>query len=348
MTPIDAVRLPSLAHPELLPGLQSCLIQAIERRERGPTLLLYAPQEKVISLGRYHLYKGPPEHGGIGVYRRLTGGRIISLSPRWIGCSLIVPSRSGLLEPRDAQLKPEQVLNRYTRGVMAGLRSLGADCFYPGRDAITCNRREVAMCTFEETASGVLLVEIFIAIDDGLTSLPLDMERFDPDGALTCPMYTDATATTLSAVLGRQLGFEEAAQRIEAGHVSVFGATRPRDLTDAEVAAAADLAGTMGASWLHHRWPEASLNLAARSSVQLGVMEARLAAAEGKIERVALYGDFIANTAGLAQFEENLRGQSLDLMTMTAVVLQTYGDGSNFLLGCGDLTNLARLILKAS
>jgi hypothetical protein len=28
--------------------------------------------------------------------------------------------------------------------------------------------------------------------------------------------------------------------------------------------------------------------------------------------------------------------------------MEVYGDGSNFILGCGDLTNLARLILKAS
>lgn len=346
--PLDVVLLPALAPPDRLLGLQRYLLDAVDRQECAPLLLLYQLQETVISIGRYHLYSGPSSHMGIAAYRRLTGGRIINPGPRWLGCALILPSRTGLLGARDAQLKPDQVLNRYSRGVMAGLRSLGADCFYPGRDAITCNRREVAMCTFEETASGALLVEIFIAVDEGLKSLARDMERFDPEGALTCPMYTDAAATTLSGELGRETSFEEIAERLEAGYGSVFGGTRRRELTRAELTAADAQAAAPGPQWLHHRWPDASVNLAARASIQLGVMEARLAATGDKIERVALFGDFIANAAGLTRFEQNLAGQRLDLMTVTAAALQTYADGSNFLLGCGDLTNLARLILKAS
>ena len=77
-------------------------------------------------------------------------------------------------------------------------------------------------------------------------------------------------------------------------------------------------------------------------------MEARLAVAGDRIERIEFYGDFIANSAGLIQFEQNLAAKRLDLMTLTGAALQVYGDGSNFILGCGDLSNLARLILKAS
>jgi lipoate-protein ligase A len=345
--PVDVVRLPALA-PDLLPGLQSHLIEAVQRHDCAPLLLLYQFQEKAISIGRYHLYDGPPSHDGIGGYRRLTGGRIINPSPRWMGCALILPSRTGLLGPRDSQLKPEQVMNRYTRGVMAGLRSLGADCFYPGRDAITIDRREVAMCTFEETASGTLLVEIFIGLDEGLNSMAHDMERFDPQGVLTCAMYTDATATTLSRELGRRVDFDEVAQRLQEGYGAVFGGTRRRELSAAELSAANDCTLSPETRWLHHRWPDAALNLTARASIQLGMMEVRLAVAGDKIERVALNGDLIANSSGLDQLEENLVGQPLDLMSVTAAAIQTYSDSFNFLLGCGDLTNLARLILKAS
>ncbi|MGO9059301.1 MAG: lipoyl protein ligase domain-containing protein [Candidatus Binataceae bacterium] len=340
--------MPALAPPDLLVGLQLHLLDIITSGRCAAALLLYQFQEKVVSIGRYHPYRGPAERAGITAYRRLTGGRIINPGPRWLGCSLMLPSRAALLGERDARLRPEQVMNRYTRGAMAGLRDLGADCFYPGRDAITCNRREVAMCTFEESASGALLFEMFIALEEGLESLPADLERFDPEGALTCPMYTNATSTTLSEELKRGVSFEETAQRLEAGYGSVFGGARRRDLTSAETAAAGGQISALGAQWLHHRWPDPSLNLAARASIQLGMMEARLAVAEDKVERVALYGDFIANASGLTTFEQNLAGQRLDLMTVSAIALQTYEDGSNFLLGCGDLTNLARLILKAS
>ncbi len=311
-------------------------------------LLLYQFQEKVVSIGRYHPYRGPALRGGIAAYRRLTGGRIINPGPRWLGCSLILPSRTGLLGERDAHLRPDQVMNRYSRGAMAAIRTLGADCFYPGRDAITCNRREVAMCTFEESASGALLFEIFIALEEGLESLPMDLERFDPEGALTGPMYTNATVTTLSEELRRRVSFEQAAQRLEADYGSFFGGAHRRDLTAAETAAASGQVSALGAQWLHHRWPDPSLNQTARASIQLGMMEARLAVDGDKVGQVALYGDLVANSSGLTKFEQNLAGQRLDLMTVSAIALQIYEDGSNFLLGCGDLTNLARLILKAS
>ena len=42
-----------------------------------------------------------------------------------------------------------------------------------------------------------------------------------------------------------------------------------------------------------------------------------------------------------------MAGQRLDLMTLAAVAMRTYGDGSNFILGCGELTNVAQLILSA-
>jgi hypothetical protein len=43
-----------------------------------------------------------------------------------------------------------------------------------------------------------------------------------------------------------------------------------------------------------------------------------------------------------------LAGQNLDLMTLAAAAMRTYGDGSNFFLGCGDLSNIARLLHGAS
>ncbi len=348
MTSLDIVCLPALAPAELL-GLQLHFLDAVASGESAPVLLLYQLQGKVISIGGYQLYDGPASRGEISAYRRLTGGRTINHGAGWVGCSLIAPSRTALLEHRDTKLRPEQVMNRYVRGAIAGLRALGLDCFYPGRDAITCNRREIALCTFEESATRALLFELFVAAERGLDSLPLDTDSFDPGGILTCPMYTTGTATTLEQELGRSVNFAELTDRLVAGYGSAFGAVRRRDLSHAEKAAA-DARRPALAQWLcsRSRRPEPALNLTARAAIQLGFMEARLAASGERIERIAFSGDFIANSPGLAQFEHTLAGQRLDLMTLTAAVVQTYGDGSNFILGCGDLANLASLIMKAS
>jgi hypothetical protein len=345
MTPLDVVRLPQLRPLELL-GLQLHALDAVRAGEAPPLLLLYQLPGKVISIGRYHLYGGPSSRGAVAVYRRLTGGRIINPGSGWMCCSLIIPSRAGLLPERDARLRPEQVMNRYARGAMAGLRAVGVDCFYPGRDAITCRQREIAMCTFEENGAGALLFELFIAVEDGLDSLPMEIDAFDPDGRLTCPMYTSETCTHLARELRREIGFGELAERLEAGYGAMFGGTRRRDRTAAETIAAHNQASAL-AHWLEHRNPEPALSMAGRLGIQLGTMEVWIAAAGERIQRIAFYGDFIADSAGLAGFEQNLAGQRLDLMTLTAAALETYADGSHFILGCGDLGNLARLILKA-
>src|SRR5579871_2058017 len=145
--PADVIRLPALRPAQLL-AVQTHLLEAAAGG--GPVLLLFQLTDNIISLGRYHIYGGPQARGGISAYRRLTGGRIITGGRGWTGCSIVSPSRTAPLSERDARLRPEQVMNRYVRGAIAAIRDLGADCFYPGRDAITCNGRELALCTFEE------------------------------------------------------------------------------------------------------------------------------------------------------------------------------------------------------
>ncbi len=347
MTDPEVIRLPAVEPSELV-GLQLHLLDAVKGAGAAPVLLLFQFPGQILSLGRYHLYDGPASHGGVAAYRRLTGGRIINPGAGWIGCSLILPSRPAALAARDAKLRPEQVMNRYVRGAMTALRAIGADCFYPGRDAITCGGRELGMCTFEEDADGALLFDLFIAVAHGLDSLPYDMERFDPAGLLACRLYDAQSCTWLAREAGRELGFEELADHLESGYRAMFGAAQRRDLTAAERAAAAAKAAKLGPRWLSGSAPDPSLSMVGRLSIQLGSMEAHMAAADGRIERIEFYGDFIANSSGLSKFEQRLEGQRLELMGLSGAVMETYAGGANFLLGCGDLSNVARVILKAS
>ena len=96
-------------------------------------------------------------------------------------------------------------MNRYARGLLAGMRALGIDCFYPGRDAITFEQREIAMCTFETDASGAMLFEAAMAHNRGMEELVHDLERIDPDGALSCRMYDAASATKVVRELARDV-----------------------------------------------------------------------------------------------------------------------------------------------
>ncbi len=346
---LDAIYIPELSSWELL-GLESYFLETVKAGRCAPVLITYGLPGRLVSLGRYHLYAGPDTHQEISVYRRLSGGRIAGAGQGWLGCALILPSRDSLLPRKAPGLKPEQVMNRYVRGVLTGLRNIGADCFYPGRDAVTVERREIAICSFETDSSGALLFETMIAINRGLDALVYDLELLDPDGALTCPMYGAETVTTLARELGRDIPADKAAGAIEAGYETLFGQLRRRQLTDDERSQAEYRgAGLAASGWLTARKRDPSLTLLGRERIQLGVAEAHLALdAAGKIERMMIAGDLIANSSGLAEFERELSGKRFDLMSVSAAIAKIYADDANYILGIGDLTNLSQLIMKAS
>ncbi len=347
MPELDVILAPELA-PEGLLGLELHLLDAIAARETPPVLLIYASPGRRVSIGRYHLFRGPDERDGINVMRRLTGGRVVGAGQGWLSVALILPTRTALLKEEATRLKPEQIMNRYARGLLSGMRALGIDCFYPGRDAITFEQREIAMCTFETDASGAMLFEAAVARNRGMEELVHDLERVDHDGALSCPMYDAASATKVVRELARDVAFDELAEAIVTGYRSALGETRRRELTAVESAQAQHRGRALAASsWLHGQSAGRSPTLKNRIAAQLGVIEAAVALdAERTIESMRLSGDFIANSPAIAELESELKGRPLDLVSISQAVTRIFGrnDGSNFFLGAGELSNLVRLI----
>ena len=232
---LDLIIEPALGPDDLL-GLELHFLDAIGARETAPVLLIYASPGRLVSIGRYHLYGGPAERDGINVMRRLTGGRVVGAGQGWLGLALILPTRTALLKEEVTRLKPDQIMNRYARGILTAMRAIGVECFYPGRDAITFERREIAMCTFETDAAGAMLFEASIAHNRGMEELVHDLERIDPDGALSCRMYDAASATKVVRELARDISFEELADAIASGYGNTLGETRRRELTAVETA----------------------------------------------------------------------------------------------------------------
>ncbi len=350
MADFDVIVAPALA-PDTLLGLESHLLARIVTRETPPVALIYSIPGRYISIGRYHLYAetstGVGSRAGIGAMRRFTGGRVVGIGAGWLGFALMLPSRIALLKEDASLLKPEQIMNRYARGMLAGLRSLGLDCFYPGRDAITFEGREIAMCSYEIEASGAMVFEAILAVNRGMETVVHDLELIDTDGDLPCRMYGPESATTLARELKREIAFDELADAIAAGYRGLLGTTRARELTAIETANASDRGRALvGAGWISNRIGLQSETVKKnRIAAQLGAIEAAVALeADGTIAAVTLSGDFIANSSGITELENELRGKRLDLGSISNAVTKTFGDGVNFFLGAGELSNLVRLI----
>jgi len=348
MAALDAVVVPSISPWDLL-GLELHFLEAVAAHRTAPVLILYSLPGRAVSLGRYHLYSGAAERDGILALRRITGGRAVGSGEGWIGLALVLPNRTALLPERDANLKPDQVMNRYARGLLAGLRSLGVECFYPGRDAITRERREIAMCTFETDAAGAMLLEATIAVNRGMEEMVHDLDRLDPNGNITSAVYGPETSTKLVRELNRDASFDEITRAIIGGYAEELGGVNERGLAAEEWAQAAQRGKALQSiHWLRRAAEASEFNRSGRIAAQLGQIEARLSvSAENRIERAMLCGDFIANSPGVAELEAKLEGRAHDLIAVSNAVTSTYAGGNNFILGSGDLSNLVRLIAGA-
>jgi lipoate-protein ligase A len=347
---LDVILAPALAPDDLL-GLELHLLDAVATRQTPPVLLIHTSPGRSISIGRYHLYSGPPERDGISVTRRLTGGRVVGAGQGWLSLALILPTRTALLKEDVTRIKPDQIMNRYARGLLTAMRALGIDCFYPGRDAITFEQRELAMCTFETDASGAMLFEATVANNRGMEELVHDLERIDPDGALSCRMYDATSATKIVRELARDISFDHLADAIAAGYASSLGETRRRDLTAFESAQAQHRGRALANSnWLYRDTGQSdSPMLTNRIASQLGAIEAAVALnSDRTIAYARLSGDFIANSPAIAELESELRGRPLALVSVSQAVTRIFGHDDNFFLGAGELSNLVRLIAGVS
>jgi lipoate-protein ligase A len=340
----DIVMLQGLEPWHLL-GLEAHLLETVATMETRPILLIYTLSGQIISLGRYHLYDGPLGRADLSAHRRFTGGRVVGSGHGWLNLALMLPSREALLPAHDPKLKPDQVMNRYVRGLLAGLRELGLDGFYPGRDAVTLERREIAMCTFETDASGAMLFEAALAINRGMEEVVHELERFDPDGQLPCAMYGPDVATKLVRELDRDITFMEVAGAIARGYSNLLGGGDRRELTALENAHAERRAAALEQrGWLQLATGD---NLTSRLASQLGSIEARAKnSADGAVESIGLFGDLIANSAGIAALQSEIVGRHLDLASVSTAVMKTFGHGDNFILGIGELANLVKLITR--
>src|SRR5260370_39146188 len=226
-------------------------------------------------------------------------------------------------------------MNRYECGIRAGLRSLGLECFYPGRDAITFEGRETAMCSFEIEASGAMVFEAILAVSRGMETVVHDLELMNPDGDLPCRMYGPESATTLARELKREIAFDELADAIAAGYRGLLGTTRARELTAIETANASDRGRALcGAGWISNRIGLQSETVKKnRIAAQLGAIEAAVALESvGTIRAVTLSGDFIANSSAIAELVNQLPSKPPDLGSVSQAVTKIFGHGGKSFL----------------
>lgn len=317
-------------------------------RPRPGVLRIYSFPGDVLAAGRWHLAPPAAAEAGEAFVRRVTGGRALALGEGYLGISLLLPHRSALFSEDPLALAPFQIVNRYVRGLLRALKTLGLPVFYPGRDLVTVNRRPIAALSFDTDEDGRLVFETILAVERPLGAVAHLLDRWDKGGIIKADLLALESGTSLRDEIGESLPFDDLVAIVGDAFAQQYGvALEQAPLSPLEEQAVAALAQRESRAWTNARVLRSDLPFAGSSGIQTGVFETRFALEQERfIKEIQLAGDFIANSPAVAALEYRLRLCPAEWTAITRVVDSVFGDPSNYLLGVGRLRTVADTIVK--
>ncbi|MCS6925796.1 MAG: hypothetical protein NZ578_07840 [Candidatus Binatia bacterium] len=319
------------------------------RQTALPVLRVYSLTGDVVILGRYHATAPFPASVPLTLTRRLSGGRVVPGGNGFVQFSLVFPHRSALFSDDPYYLAPFQVLNRYLRGLLQGLKAGGVEVFYPGQDLLTVRGKPLGWVSFTTADNGALLCEGGVAVSRDLSLLPLLLDQADPQGTIPCQFFAPAQVTSIQQLLGQSLSLAHLAGMLRHGFAQQYAleCVNQELSTDEHrvIMALAEQYATP--AWLHSRPLRTDLPCHATAPTQLGTLQVRFSLqADQTLAAVQLSGDFIANPAGLAALETGLRGCPYERAALWQVVDRIFLQPEHYLLGIGPLQRLPEIILQ--
>ncbi|MBI5504235.1 MAG: hypothetical protein HY899_05515 [Deltaproteobacteria bacterium] len=328
---------------------QLSLLAAVSQRRA--IVRVWRARDEGLSLGRFHRRDENQDCDAAGLVRRLTGGRIVPQGPA-VTCITMAFPEVAWLTPSGAALRPDQVLNRALRPVLAALRANAApgagagaavDAFYPGRDLITVGGRPLAHASFTVARDGALLVHVQIADRGGFDELPRLLRRFDPCGVAAADKNAFQRATSFLALTGSTLINAGWASRLAGALASELrcevGSGEPcagREVTLAQDSAFSALQCELG--------PLAAGSACAIAPSMLGAVEVSARLVGDRLYDVQFTGDVIAPFHTIDALSGALEGEPARLPALRLVVARVLSQPGDFVLGVRDLDALlARL-----
>ena len=326
-----------LGGPVQANALAGLALREAQARSHG-ILRTYAIPADAISLGRYHVVPAGAEARGVGLVRRAGGGRPAPLGFGFAGIVLALPHRASLLPP-GTTLVPEQILNRYVRGLLGALESLGVRGYYPGRDVVTVDGRIVASVGFELAPDGATLVEMSVALARSYACVSTFADRADPTGVVPMELLLPEQGTCIADVVGRAPDLDELTAALATGYASRLGCDVA--VADGVAAVPADTA------WLDAGRLAPHLDRHAAARELLGVVEVYAACASGRVDDVRVCGDLLAPSATVERVEAALRGTPIDCAALRGRVAGALVGPDDVLLGVRDPATIGDLVFEA-
>lgn len=292
---------------------------------------------EVLAIGAFHL--DPDSAAGpTAVWRRSSGGRAVACGTGFLVLTLALPHRSALVADERHALRPEQVMNRCVRGLLAWLRRQGVDPIYPGLDAVTVGRRWLAHLGFAETRAGPTLFQAIVALDGSFAATPQLLDRLDPHGRIPARLVAAAEATSLAACSPRWSSGKNVEQPDDLAVLAADLGAAYAEAFAVEVAeldpAVTELLDTVTVDDPELEAPRAidGATLVTEQGL-LGPVSAAARVRDGRIAAFALSGDFLAPGWAIRELRTRLEGQPATATAAAAVADSVLDGRDGYLLG---------------
>src|SRR3990167_5182309 len=177
------------------------------------TLRLYTYGEPCALVGKYQevpseINVGYCKAQGMTINRRPTGGGAIVMGGGQLGVAIAAP-----LSEDFSFLKLAMVFERYSRGILLGLKRLGLRGEFRPRNDVLVGGKKIAGLAFATIGeSGLLHASFLVDLDEEI------MQK-----ALRIPSSKKVSLTTVSRELGRIVTAQEARQAVKEGYKEAFG-----------------------------------------------------------------------------------------------------------------------------
>jgi hypothetical protein len=299
-------------------GLVRALLEADTRDAGAPDGAVVAARltGEAAALGRW---QRAGRSGAPRELRRLGGGRSTPYGDGIVSLCAIAPAPCAWLD-EPGPLPGPRLLNRWVRGLLAGLGAIGAPASYPGRDFVCVRGRSAALLSLERGASGRLLFQAVIgARRDCVTAEP-------------APRFPGLPALPEPTSLAAEGADPDALRELAAGCARRWGV---------ELVERLELPRSFPPEPVEERPAGVS---AGPVAVPIGELEAFVElAADGTLGRVSLRGDWIAGSVDVARLEGALAGRWAGDPQLEALVQRWLALPDTLAVGVPD----ARLIAEA-
>lgn len=259
--------------------------------------------------------------------RRSSGGRAIVLGEGQLAVALVVPHRSWLEPDPAAALPTARFLNRAVRGLLSALARVGVSASHFGRDFVTWHGGQGPYVSFDVRASGAAIFEAVIPAEAHwwpsrglLAREPRALGRGFPEPAMAPELAGLESSRWLRALVD---GY---AERFP---VECVASSEPMHAAPV---------------------PECELgsNRSERLEIAAGSLVAGVALDQGRIARIVLSGELLADSAGIARLNARLRGERPEYATFAAALDEVYSDPAHALVGVTELASVAKALAEAA